>query len=143
MRSRLVLSFVIAVLVLAGSYDRSQAARDWLPPWLSPNQGAVTAPVSASNMELLVFEVQGCVYCDVFRRDVLPNYQAGPASARAPIRFVDLNSVDADKLALRGSVRVVPTMILMKEGKEVERITGYTAPSTFFKLVNTMLERAD
>jgi thioredoxin-related protein len=142
MRSRIVSCLILAALLLVGSFDRSVAARDWLPSWLSPNQGAVTALPATSNMELLVFEVQGCVYCDVFRRDVLPTYQSAPAAVRAPIRFVDINSVDADKLALRGAVRVVPTMVLMKEGKEVERITGYTAPSTFFKLVNYMLERA-
>lgn len=96
----------------------------------------------AGTLELLVFEVEGCTYCDVMRRDVLPRYRSAPVGAEAPMRFVDINKVDTDTLALRGALRVVPTVVLMKDGKEVERIDGYTGPETFFQLVARMLDKA-
>jgi thioredoxin-related protein len=90
-----------------------------------------------------VFEVDGCTMCDVFRRDVLPQYQSGAAAARAPLRFVDINKTDPDTLALRGRVLQVPTAVLMQDGREFDRITGYVGPSNFFRMLDWLLARAE
>ena len=102
-----------------------------------------TAAAPATPLELLVFEVEGCDFCEVFRRDVLPQYKAAPAAARAPIRFVDINKVDTDKMALRTSVTTVPTIVLMQDGREFDRITGYVGPSNFFRMISYMLDRIE
>ena len=100
-----------------------------------------TAPTTP--LELLVFEVEGCDFCDIFRRDVLPQYKVAPAAARAPIRFVDINRIDTDKLALRTAVTTVPTVVLMQDGREFDRITGYVGPSNFFRMISYMLDRIE
>jgi thioredoxin-related protein len=94
----------------------------------------------ASTFEVLVFEVEGCRYCDMLRRDVLPRWRSGTMGAEAPLRFIDINRVDIGKLALRGEVRMVPTVVLMKDGREVDRIDGYTGAEQFFQLIGRMLE---
>jgi thioredoxin-related protein len=97
----------------------------------------------ASEYELVVIEVEGCIYCDVFRRDVLPAYDASPRAKDAPIRFLDLNAPEAGKLVLNnGPVTVVPTVILVKANREIARVTGYMGPENFFRQVNWLLNTA-
>lgn len=108
-----------------------QAARD----------GAAVRPGSVSQ-ELIVLEAPNCTYCAVFRRDVLPTYQRSKRAAELPIRFIDLNDPAADQLKLASSVQMVPTIVLMRDGVEVERMTGYMGPDFFFKSIARMVGAA-
>jgi thioredoxin-related protein len=100
-----------------------------------------TAP--AATIELLVFEHADCVYCRVFRRDVLPKYRNSAPGAAVPLRFIDIEKSDLSALGLKGRIHVVPTAVLMKEGHEVDRIVGYWGPDNFFKLLAQILIKAE
>jgi thioredoxin-related protein len=102
-----------------------------------------TGSIVAADTELVVLEVEGCLYCTLFRRDVLPRYQASPRAQRVPIRFVDLNEKAADELGLDGPVLVVPTLVLIRHNREVGRVPGYVGPENFFHAVNHLLGPAD
>ena len=104
----------------------------------APSPAALDTPMS--RIEIVVLEAEGCVYCDVFRVDVKPAYEASPAAREAPLRFVDLNDEAADKLDLTGGpVDVVPTFVVMKDHKEVARIPGYVGRENFFRVLNSLL----
>lgn len=98
-----------------------------------------TAALPDASLELVVIEAEGCIYCQIFRRDVLPSYRASPRSRVVPLRFVDLNQPEADRLAIKAPIDVVPTAILMKDHREVGRIDGYVGPEAFFHSVNRLL----
>ena len=100
------------------------------------------APPSGS-VELLVFEHADCTYCRVFRRDVLPKYKSSVPGSSVPLRFVDIEKSDTSALGLKTRIHVVPTVVLMKEGKEIDRIVGYWGPDNFFKLLAVMLIKAE
>ncbi len=103
----------------------------------------VDAPMpKAGNMELVVLEAPGCTYCTLFRRDVLPSYEASPQSKDLPIRFVDINDEAADALGIDYPVDIVPTFVVLKNNKEVGRIPGYTGPEFFFHTINYLLSTA-
>lgn len=104
---------------------------------------AETASLPDGEMELVVLEVESCLYCSLFRRDVLPRYQASPRAQKVPIRFLDLNEQAADALGLDGPVLVVPTVVLMKGNREVGRVPGYVGPENFFHAVNHLLGPAE
>jgi hypothetical protein len=55
-----------------------------------------------------------------------------------PIRYVDIDKVDVGTLGLKAKLTILPTIVLMQNGVEVERIDGLTAPSTFLVLVKHM-----
>jgi thioredoxin-related protein len=93
-------------------------------------------------MELLVVELDGCIYCLVFRRDVLPSYQASTQAKTVPIRFIELNAAEEQKFPFAEPVTMVPTILLMKGGREVGRISGYLGPENFFHAVNHMISAA-
>ncbi len=100
-------------------------------------------PASQSGMILLVFETDDCSYCRLFRSEIRPAYEQGPRARSVPMHFVDALQVDAGKIGLAAPVTVVPTVVLMKDGEEVERLAGYTGPETFFQAVTVMLRRAE
>ena len=100
-------------------------------------------PVPASPYELVVFEADGCIYCENFRQDVLPLYKASKIGRDTPIRFVNVSRADETKMGLNGGITVAPTVVLMHQGQELDRIVGYTGPFNFMKLVAHMMGRGE
>jgi thioredoxin-related protein len=106
-------------------------------------RAAVEPAGRTTSMELLVFEHPDCTYCPVFRRDIAPSYlQSAPAS-EAPLRYVDITKSDISALHLKGRIDMVPTAVLMKDGKEVGRISGYWGRESFFKMLSYIMSLAE
>jgi thioredoxin-related protein len=125
------LAFGAVCLALGGISDGSfnaQAARDLTTP-----------KAETVTQEIVVFEVENCTYCSVFRDQVLLRYRQSPRAVELPIRFIDVNEADVSKMKLVAPIQIVPTMVMMKDGREVDRISGYTGPENFFILVSKML----
>jgi thioredoxin-related protein len=104
-------------------------------------QRPASDPVPDQNAELLVFEVQGCAYCRLFRRDIAPAYRRSPRARDVPMRFIDVNQADISKLKLAAPLQVVPTVVLMVGGREIERISGYMGPEPFFHMISSLMRR--
>ena len=126
MRVRRLMCLIIAALAMMSS-PGGHAARDEAP-----------AKAASVRQELIVLEAPNCTYCAVFRRDVLPAYLRSPRAADLPMRFLDLNDPAADQLKLTSSVDMVPTIVLMRDGREADRITGYMGREAFFQSVGRM-----
>ena len=92
--------------------------------------------------ELLVVEAEYCIYCDLFRRDVLPAYEASEQGKQMPVRFIDANDLDSAHLDLKSPVNIAPTFIVLKSGHEIGRIPGYVGPENFFHSINYLLAAA-
>jgi Thioredoxin-like domain len=109
----------------------------------SGRAGLDAAPARTPTLEVLVFEHTDCVYCRVFRRDVLPKYhQALPANV-APLRFVDIAKDDTASLGLNSRIDTLPTAVVMRNGREVDRIVGYWGPTGFFQLLSHILAKLE
>lgn len=96
-----------------------------------------------TRMELVVFEANGCTYCEVFRQNVVPFYRVTEKSRVAPLRFVNLSRADESKLRLNAPITMVPTVVLLENGQELGRVTGYTGPESFLDLVSAMMGEPD
>jgi thioredoxin-related protein len=105
--------------------------------------GLSAAGGAQPTMELVVFEHPNCSYCPAFRRNVAQRYQASPQAADAPLRFVDIATTDSRRYELKLPISVVPTAVLIKNGREVDRIAGYWAPDSFFKMVSYIRAKAE
>jgi len=117
----------LAALLLAAAPSEASAAPD------------VSIATPSSGVEAVAFEVPGCRYCEVFRRDVLPTYNGTPAGKQAPLRFVDLNEAAAASLKLAGPITIVPTVVLLKDGVELGRIPGYVGRQNFHHIMDSLL----
>jgi thioredoxin-related protein len=102
----------------------------------------VEATLPASNLELVVMEAPGCTYCELFRRDVLPSYQASERAKEMPIRFLDINDTTPEALGLDSDIDIVPTFVVLKNHKEIGRIPGYMGPEFFFHSINHLISSA-
>jgi thioredoxin-related protein len=128
---RTLIAVVVAcLLLLFGVKGSLQAALD-------------EAPAHSPVLEVLVFEHPDCIYCRVFRRDVLPKYRGAVSSRTVPLRFVDLEKSDTGGLALNSRIDTVPTAVVMRDGREVDRIVGYWGPDNFFRLLAHILARVE
>lgn len=96
-----------------------------------------------TGLQIVVFEAPGCLHCNLFRRYVLPAYTASPRSRDVPLRFLDLNEVEADRLGLDTAIDMLPTAVLLHNNREVGRIPGYVGPENFFHAVSHLLARVD
>lgn len=92
-----------------------------------------------SAFEIVVVEAQGCLYCPVLRRDVLPAYEMTPRARSVPMRFADIGAVEAGALSLAGSVNSVPTVLVLKDGKEIGRLAGYAGRENFLRSIDGLL----
>jgi CRISPR/Cas system CSM-associated protein Csm3 (group 7 of RAMP superfamily) len=113
-----------------------------LMPGASPPVRAATEIAverSGPTVELVVIEARQCPMCRLFRDEIAPVYRATARSERAPLRFVDVAHTDPATLNLAAPVEIVPTVILMRDGVEIDRLVGYTGPEIFMRAVGVML----
>lgn len=114
---------------------------------LSTGSGAapdlVTDPSRASDYELVVVEAEGCSYCRVFRNDVAPAYRGTPRAASVPMRFADIEALEAGSLRLASPIETVPTVLLLKGSQEVGRLTGYLGRANFLQSLPHLLAGAE
>jgi len=123
-------AFVIAAIVAAVPLTSGRAL-----------QHIETAAHSAPRLEVVVIESEYCIYCDLFRRDVVPFYQDSPRARDVPLRFLDLADVSARKLVLAEPISVVPTVLVLRDNEEMGRIPGYVGWENFFHSINCLLAR--
>jgi thioredoxin-related protein len=98
-----------------------------------------TSALPDPRFELLVVEIDNCIYCGLFRRDVAPAYTTSGRARVAPLRYIDINAPDVSRLALSAPIDTVPTVLVIENGREVGRISGYVGPETFFHSLNRLL----
>lgn len=127
-----VLSAFIIVTTLVTPADRLIAARN----------EAIVVPAS-HRYELVIAEVEGCTYCPVLRRDAIPAFEASAHAKEVQVRFLDLNAPEAQALTLtEGPVTVVPTLLLVRDNREVGRAAGYMGPDGFVFAAKWLLQNA-
>jgi Thioredoxin-like domain len=102
-------------------------------------RGPEQVPITPTRVEILVFETEDCLYCQIFRRDVLPQYEVSKRARVAPIRFLNATTADPKKLGLDAPISMLPTVVVMREGRERGRITGYLGPEPFFHMVTRII----
>jgi thioredoxin-related protein len=98
-----------------------------------------TSALPDSRLEILVVEIDNCIYCGLFRRDVAPTYKVSGRAKTIPMRFIDINAPDVDRLALNAPIDSVPTVLVVENGRELGRIAGYVGPEIFFHSLNRLL----
>lgn len=127
----LVSAFVAGLLFVLASHVPGRAAVD------------TTKAVPAPTMELLVYEHPDCTYCQVFRARIAPRYLKSGHAAEAPLRFIDIAKAQPAGIVLKSPISQVPTTVLVKDGREIDRIPGYWAPDNFFKMVDFLISRVE
>ena len=90
------------------------------------------ALVQARAAELVMFERAGCPWCARWDAEVAPSYGKTREGQFAPLRRHNVDRGQPKDIALERPVRYTPTFVLVDEGKEVARITGYMDNAMFW-----------
>lgn len=97
-------------------------------------------PLSAA--ELVLFEFDGCLWCEEWKKDVGTYYHDTAEGKAAPVRVVDLFDKRPEHLRNIRPVRATPTFVLVEDGRELGRITGYSNAKSFWVDFGKMLSDA-
>ena len=100
--------------------------------WLAAGQTAAAA-------ELVMFEAAGCAYCRAWDREIGAIYPRSDLAAVAPLRRVDIDDERPADLAGISGIVFTPTFVLLDDGREVGRITGYIGEYQFWGLLDGMV----
>jgi|GEM_PF-201581 len=98
-------------------------------------------PGLAQAAELVMFETAACPWCKRWHEDLGPIYPKTAESRIAPLRPVVLNAPWPEDLKEVRAVSFTPTFVLMHEGAEVGRITGYGGDELFWFQLSTLLAK--
>lgn len=102
----------------------------------------LTAGAAAAELQLVMFEQAGCVYCERWKAEVGDAYPVTAEGRAAPLRPMDIRDpVPADLTLARRAV-YTPTFVLLQDGAEIGRIEGYPGEDFFWGLLGQMLTGA-
>ncbi|RXT55472.1 hypothetical protein B6S44_10205 [Bosea sp. Tri-44] len=117
-------------MIASGRYRAGLVAAFTLSIFLS-------APAFAA--ELVMYTRTGCPFCVRFEREVAPVYDKTPEGKAAPLRRVELPAGGVRGGELREPVIATPTFVLVDDGREVGRITGYLDDDMFWGLLGRLV----
>jgi len=100
-------------------------------------------PVSAGAAELVMFESPICDWCTLWHKEVGVIYDKTPEAHQARLRRVDIDDPRPEDLKRIRSVIYTPTFVLMQDGRETGRITGYPGEAFFWQLLGEMITKID
>lgn len=100
---------------------------------------AMLSSEAAWALELVFFTRPGCPYCLKWEKELAPIYEKSEEGQRAPLRRWDL-SEGSSSYRLAYPVRYTPTFVLVENGVEIGRITGYINDDMFWGMLGKMLK---
>jgi thioredoxin-related protein len=98
-------------------------------------------PVASQAAELLMFERDGCVWCQRWDRDVGQIYDKTDEARLLPLRRINIDKQSEAGITLASAVRYTPTFVVADDGREIGRITGFISDDAFWGLLGTFVTR--
>ncbi|WP_136645902.1 thioredoxin family protein [Tabrizicola sp. YIM 78059] len=107
-----------------------------VPALLASALLAVSAgAASAGELQLLMFEQAGCIYCAQWNAEIAPQYPLTDEGKAAPLMRLQLREPLPDGLSLVAPPVFTPTFVLVEDGIEAGRIEGYPGADFFWPLL--------
>ncbi len=93
------------------------------------------------SAELMMFEEPGCVWCQRWHAEIGPGYPSSEEGLIAPLARRDIRDGRPTGVQLERAVTSTPTFVLVEDGAEKGRITGYPGADFFYPLLGDLLKR--
>ena len=94
-----------------------------------------------SAAELVMFEAEGCEWCETWNREIGPIYPKTEEGRLAPLRRVDLHARRPDDLKDIKGIVYTPTFVLVEGCRELGRIVGYPGEDFFWGLLAQLVAK--
>ena len=124
---------LLALLALPAATDLGAAAADTRPGLRT----ADARPIAAGTW-LVMVETPDCGWCKRWHAEIGPAYAKSNEGRRAP-----LDRRDRRDPVIAGFAGVVytPTFILVRDGREIDRLVGYPGAMYFWSELDAMLDK--
>lgn len=96
-------------------------------------------PAVAAEYQLVMYEQNGCHYCERWLADIGPTYPKTAEGQIAPLRMVNIHDAHPADLVPVTYPVFTPTFVLMENGAEVGRIEGYAGEELFWWMMTTLI----
>lgn len=103
---------------------------------------ALALPVRAAELQLLMFEQPGCIYCARWNEEVAPEYPLTDEGKAAPLRRLQLRAPLPEGVVLDRPAVFTPTFVLVADGVEQGRLEGYASEDFFWPMLAKLIAAA-
>jgi thioredoxin-related protein len=100
---------------------------------------AYSFPSPSSAAELIMFESEGCEWCEVWDEEIGAAYAKTSEAIIVPLRRIDIDDVHHTNFKHLKGLIYTPTFVVIDNGKELGRITGYPGEDFFWQFLNEIL----
>jgi len=101
---------------------------------------ALFSPLKAETF-LIMFDDEGCPYCDMWKEQIGPIYPKTTESEIAPLMIIDVDDVLPAGITIESAPIYTPTFVLVHDGQEIDRLLGYPGEDFFWFLVDRMISK--
>jgi thioredoxin-related protein len=113
-----------------------QIIRTLLVVWI-----LILPTANAVGAELVLFENEGCPWCEAWDRDVGKIYDLTDEARILTLRRVELHDPMPADLRQIEDIQYTPTFVVVDDGKEIGRILGYIGPEQFWGLLGEIIKK--
>lgn len=103
--------------------------------------GAARAEVRGA--QVIMFEQQGCEWCEVWNEEIAPVLPKTPEGKCAEFSRFDIHNPSSDVLTKIKPIIYTPTFVVFEDGKEVGRVLGYAGEDFFWFQLATELRKLE
>lgn len=93
----------------------------------------------AQGIRLLMFEQDGCYWCEIWDKEISEIYPKTLEGQVAPLHRIDIHSNLSTDIILNNSPQFTPTFIIVRNNIEIGRIEGYPGEDFFWALIDKIL----
>lgn len=97
-------------------------------------------PAHAGEVQLLMFEEDGCYWCAKWNSELADIYPKTEEGRTAPLVRLDVHDSIPKTLVLKTRPVYTPTFVVINDGQEVGRIEGYPGQDFFWGLLGRILQ---
>jgi len=95
----------------------------------------------AQSIKLLMFEQDGCYWCEIWDDEISEIYPKTLEGHVAPLHRINIHSKQSNEIILNSTPQFTPTFIIINNNKEVGRIEGYPGDDFFWALIDKILSK--
>lgn len=93
----------------------------------------------AQGSKLLMFEQDGCYWCEIWDDEISEIYPKTLEGRVAPLHRINIHSTLSTEITLKSSPQFTPTFIIVNNNIEIGRIEGYPGEDFFWGLIDKIL----
>ena len=95
--------------------------------------------LNAAEIELVMFEEDGCPWCARWNEEIAPIYPKTTEGKIAPLKRLDIHDNHQGAYGEIEGLYFTPTFVVLENGIELGRITGYPGENFFWPLLSEIL----